>query len=198
MKKYLYIASIGFLLFSCSGGGSSTPTPAPTPEVKNTAPTVPTLVAPINSKLCVDNLVNFQWNVSTDAESNAITYQIQVARDNQFSQIVSTIDGSAISQNISLDKGLAYYWRVKATDSKSLSSDFSAVYSFYTAGAAVANYLPFSPALVQEAWMPAVRSKRSLSLFSSMWSFHGKRKRHRLLFRLFLRVAEKQKASNVG
>jgi hypothetical protein len=150
MKKYLFIASISFLLFSCSGGGSSTPTPPP-PVVKNTAPTVPVLTAPINSKLCVDNLVNFQWNASVDAESDAVTYQIQVARDNQFLQIVSTIDGAAISQNISLDKGLSYYWRVKATDSKSLSSEFSSVYSFYTAGVAVTNYLPFSPALVQPA-----------------------------------------------
>ena len=149
MKKYLYIVSISFLLFSCSGGGSSTPTP---PVVKNTAPTVPALVAPVNSKLCVDNLVNFQWNVSVDAESDAIVYQIQVARDNLFAQIVSTIDGSnLVSQNIQLDKGLAYYWRVKATDSKGLSSDYSPTYSFYTAGAAVTNYLPFSPVLVQPA-----------------------------------------------
>ena len=162
MKKYLFIASFSFILFSCSGGGDS---PAPTPAV-NTAPTVPVLVAPTNSKLCVDNLVNFQWNVSVDAENDAISYQIQVARDTQFSQIVNTIDGSAISQNILLDKGLAYYWRVKATDSKNLSSNFSATYSFYTAGVAVVNYLPFSPVLVQ----PALNTVLNSTTATLKWS----------------------------
>lgn len=159
MKKYLFIASISFWLFSCSGGES----PEPTPVAKNTAPTVPVLVAPTNNKLCLDNLVNFQWNVSVDAENDVISYQIQVARDNQFLQIVKTVDGTAISQNILLDKGLAYYWRVKATDSKSLSSDFSTTYSFYTAGVAVANYLPFSPVVVQPT-LNAVLNSTSATL----------------------------------
>ena len=117
------------MLFSCSGGDS----PEPIPVVKNTAPTVPVLVVPANNKICLDNLVNFQWNTSVDAENDAISYQIQVARDNQFLQIVKTIDGPELAQNIPLDMGLAYYWRVKATDSKGLSSVFSPTYSFYTA-----------------------------------------------------------------
>lgn len=162
MKKYLFIASMSFLLFSCGGGDS----PAPTPVVKNTAPTAPVLVVPANSKLCVDNTVVFQWNVSADAENDVITYQIQVARDSQFLQIVKTIDGSAISQNILLDKGLSYYWRVKATDSKSLSSDFSATYSFYTSGVAVTNYLPFSPVLLQ----PALNAALSSTTATLKWS----------------------------
>lgn len=162
MKKYLCIASISFLLFSCSGGDS----PAPTPVVKNTAPTVPELLAPSNNKLCLDNSVNFQWNVSVDAENDAITYQIQVARDNQFLQIVKTIDGSTVTQNILLDKGLAYYWRVKATDSKSLSSVFSPTNSFYTAGVAVTNYLPFSPVLVQ----PTLNTVLNATTATLKWS----------------------------
>ncbi len=153
---------MSFLLFSCGGGDS----PAPTPVVKNTAPTAPVLVVPANSKLCVDNTVVFQWNVSADAENDVITYQIQVARDSQFLQIVKTIDGSAISQNILLDKGLSYYWRVKATDSKSLSSDFSATYSFYTSGVAVTNYLPFSPVLLQ----PALNAALSSTTATLKWS----------------------------
>jgi hypothetical protein len=155
MKKYLYIASISLLLFSCGGGGDS---PAPAPEVKNTAPTIPVLVAPINNKLCLDNLVNFQWNVSVDPESNPIIYQIQVSKDSQFSQIAKTLDGTALTQDITLEKGIAYYWRVKATDSKSLSSDYSLTYSFYTAGAAVTNYLPFSPVLVEPILNAALNS----------------------------------------
>lgn len=162
MKKYLFIASISFLLFSCSGGDS----PEPIPVVKNTAPTVPVLVVPANNKICLDNLVNFQWNTSVDAENDAISYQIQVARDNQFLQIVKTIDGPELAQNIPLDMGLAYYWRVKATDSKGLSSVFSPTYSFYTAGVAVTNYLPFSPVLVQ----PSLNADLNTTTATLKWS----------------------------
>jgi hypothetical protein len=143
MKKFIYVAVIGFLLISCGGGDDPVPTP------KNIAPTIPVLVAPADNKLCVDNSVSFQWNVSTDSNNDPITYQIQVARDNQFLQIVKTLEGPANSQNISLEKGVAYYWRVKATDNKSLSSNYSSIYKFYTEGEATVNHLPFSPELVQ-------------------------------------------------
>ena len=48
-----------------------------------------------------------------------------------------------------LEKGKAYYWRVKATDSKNAGSKYSATYSFYTEGVALSNYVPFSPQLVR-------------------------------------------------
>lgn len=134
-------------LWSCGGGGGDTPTPTPTPE--NKVPTTPSLVAPTNSKLCIDNSVSFQWNASTDPDGGAITYQIQVAKDNQFSEIANTLTGSATNQSISLEKGIAYYWHVKAIDNKNASSSYSAVYSFYTEGTGETNHIPFSPELVQ-------------------------------------------------
>jgi hypothetical protein len=152
MRKIIYIASIALLFISCGGGssgGGATPTPTPTPEPTNTAPTVPSLVAPTNSLLCINNVVTFEWNASTDAENNPIVYQLQIATDNQFAQIVSTTDVSLRSQAITLDKGKAYYWRVRATDSKSASSAYSGTFSFYTEGVAVANHLPFLPELIQ-------------------------------------------------
>ena len=48
-----------------------------------------------------------------------------------------------------MNKGTAYYWRVKATDSKNASSNYSATYSFYTEAEAVANHAPFLPQMVQ-------------------------------------------------
>jgi uncharacterized protein (DUF427 family) len=147
MRKIIYLASIALLFISCGGGGSDGPTP--TPEPTNTAPTVPSLVAPTNSLLCINNAVTFEWSASTDAESNPIVYQLQIATDNQFVQIVSTTDVSSRTQAVTLDKGKAYYWRVKATDSKNASSAYSGTYSFYTEGVAVANHLPFLPELVQ-------------------------------------------------
>ena len=137
---------IGFIIMSCSGSGGS---PVPSPKPVNVAPTIPTLVAPTNNKLCIDNSVIFQWDVSKDSNKDPIIYQIQVATDIQFAQIVRTIEGSSNSQTITLDKGIAYYWRVKATDSKNLSSNYSSTFNFYTEGVATGNHLPFSPELVQ-------------------------------------------------
>lgn len=144
MKKNIYFIVIAGLLFSCGGGDSSS-----TEENSNTAPTVPTLLAPTNNKLCINNAVSFEWNASTDAENNPITYQIQIATDNQFTQIVKTAEGTSNNQSLTLNKGLAYYWRVKATDSKNASSNYSGTYSFYTEADAVANHTPFLPQIVQ-------------------------------------------------
>lgn len=147
MRNIIYLASMAFLFISCGGGGSDTPTP--TPEPINTAPSVPSLVVPATSSLCINNIVAFEWGASTDAENNPIVYQLQIATDNQFSQIVSTSDVSARTHSVTLDKGKAYYWRVKATDSKNASSAYSGTFSFYTEGVAVANHLPFLPELIQ-------------------------------------------------
>jgi hypothetical protein len=147
MKKIIYLASISLLFLSCGGGGSDGP--ALTPEPTNTAPTVPSLVAPTNNLLCINNMVTFEWGASTDAENNPIVYQLQIATDNQFSQTIPTTPVSSRTQTVPLDKGKAYYWRVKASDSKNASSAYSNTFSFYTEGAAVANHLPFLPELIQ-------------------------------------------------
>lgn len=161
MKKYLYISFISFMLISCGGGGDD-----PVLVLKNTAPTTPILVAPTNNKLCIDSSVNFQWDVSTDSNKDPITYQIQVAKDNQFSQIVKTLESPVNYQTILLEKGIAYYWRVKATDSKSLSSSYSSTYNFYTEAVAIVNHLPFSPDLVQ----PSLNSELSTTKATLKWS----------------------------
>jgi uncharacterized protein (DUF427 family) len=148
MRTIIYLASMALFFISCGGGGSDGA--IPTPEPANTAPTVPSLVSPELSSLCINNLVTFQWRVSTDAENNnPIFYQLQISTDNQFSQIISSSDTSTLTQTIPLDKGKAYYWRVKATDSKNTSSAYSGTFSFYTEGLAVANHLPFLPEVIQ-------------------------------------------------
>jgi len=146
MKKFLYTATIGIVLWSCSGGGDD---PKPVPPAENKVPFTPTLLAPTNGKLCIDNSVSFQWNTATDPDGDIITYQIQVAKDNQFTQIAHSLNESSTIKIISLEKGMAYYWRVKATDSKSLSSSYSTVFNFYTEGSGETNHIPFSPELVK-------------------------------------------------
>ena len=141
----IYSLLISFTLVSCGGGESN---PAPTPELQNTAPSVPTLIAPVTNKLCISNTVSFEWSTSTDAEKNPILYQLQIASDNLFAQIVNSTEVTTPVHAILLEKGKAYYWRVKATDSKNASSAYSSTFSFYTEGAAVSNHAPFLPQLV--------------------------------------------------
>ena len=162
MKNLIYLSIIGFLFTACGGGGGDDS--EPTPEA-NVAPTVPALVLPADNKLCVDNTVSFQWKLSTDANKDLVTYQIQVAKDNTFTQIVKTNEVTADNSSISLDKNTAYYWRVKATDSKGLSSAYSPTYKLYTTGEAVVNHLPFSPELVQ----PAINSVSNETTASLKW-----------------------------
>lgn len=162
MKNLIYLSVFSLLLISC-GGGSDDPDPTPT---ENVAPTVPTLTGPVDNKLCLDNNVSFQWNRATDANNDDITYQIQVAKDNAFSQIEKTFDGSGINATISLAKNTAYYWRVKATDSKGLASAYSSVFKFYTSGEAVVNHLPFAPELVE----PVLNTALSTNTATLKWN----------------------------
>ena len=165
MKNLIYLSIVGLLFISCGGGGDD-PAPTPTPEVKNVAPTIPTLVTPTDNKLCVDNTVAFQWNPATDANKDAIVYQIQVAKENTFAQIIKTAETSTAGQTFPLEKNTAYYWRIKATDSKGLASDYSATYKFYTSGDAVVNHLPFSPELVE----PALNTVLSTTTATLKWN----------------------------
>ena len=161
MRNLLYIIILSFGLTSCGGGGDDTP---PTPV--NTAPTVPTLASPTNNLLCIDNVVNFTWNASTDAEGGTITYEIQVAKNNLFSPVSHTQTSTTTSKSITLEKGIAYYWRVKATDNKNASSNYSTTFSFYTEGVGVTNHLPFSPVLVS----PALNSVQTTATVNLQWT----------------------------
>ena len=166
MKNILYstVISLGLslALTSCGGGGGGDTPPPPA----NKAPSIPVLSAPANNLLCIDNTVNFQWNASTDLEGDAISYEIQVAKDNSFSQIAHTINATTTNKSISLEKGIAYYWRVKATDSKQLSSNYSATFQFYTEGVGITNHLPFSPVLVS----PALNSVQTTTTVNLQWT----------------------------
>jgi hypothetical protein len=160
MKNFIYLSIIGLLFISCSGGGDDLE-----PEAENIAPTVPTLKTPVDNKLCVNNTVNFEWNKSTDTNNDKITYQIEIAKDNQFTQIAKTVEGVSNLQTIELEKNTAYYWRIKATDTKGLSSDYSGAFKFYTAGESVINHLPFAP----EVLAPAMNATLITTTVSLKW-----------------------------
>src|SRR5690606_23362927 len=75
--------------------------------------------------------------------------KIEISKDNQFSAIAKTATVSSPMQTFTLEKGVAYYWRVKAIDSKNESSGFSPVFSLYTEGDGATNHLPYAPHLIK-------------------------------------------------
>jgi uncharacterized protein (DUF427 family) len=144
----LTLISVALSLWSCGGGGGGDDTP-PTPQPnQNRAPGTPTLSAPENNILCIDNVVQFSWTNVTDPDGDQVSYELQIATNSSFTENVQNIPSSTNSTSVALDKGVAYYWRVKAKDTKNASSNYTTGFSFYTEGEGEKNYLPFAPSLV--------------------------------------------------
>ena len=163
-RSYLYlVVTFLFTVISCGGGGDDD---FKEPEPENTAPTTPTLIYPLNNTVCIDNNVVFEWNASTDAEGNRITYQLEVAENNSFSPLLLTENSSGQSKLISLTKGKAYYWRIKAIDSRVAESSYSSESQFITEGEADANHMPFAPTLIA----PALNSEIDGTSTTLSWS----------------------------
>ena len=79
-------------------------------------------------------MLDFQWEAVTDPDGDAVSYTLEISKDNQFSTIDKKLTSSATTNTVTLEKNVAYYWRVKATDNKNMSSDYSPVFQFYTEG----------------------------------------------------------------
>lgn len=163
-KSYIYLAlGLLIILISCSKGEEQGDIQQPD---ANTAPTVPNQVYPLNNTVCIDNSIIFEWNASTDAEGNTISYKIEISENSAFSPILQTETSFSESKLVSLTKGRAYYWRIKAVDSRSAESAYSSVSQFLTEGDGVANHLPFAPSLVA----PALNSEINGASATLSWS----------------------------
>lgn len=148
MKIYrITLLLLTFLgLNSCGGGGKEDPPP---PPKENKAPGIPGLVSPDDKLLCIDNNVTFSWNSSIDPDGDNVEYELMYAKNSSMTQEVRNFKTASLNHTVSLDKGVAYYWRVRAIDNKSKASDFSAQRSFYTEGIALTNYAPFAATIVK-------------------------------------------------
>lgn len=165
MKKINLFYFMGlFILASCGSGGDDESDTIP--ASKNVAPTSPSLKSPTNNLICIDNVVLFDWNGSTDVERDPITYKLEIATDANFTMNLISNTTVNLSKEVSLEKGKYYYWRVKAVDSKNNSSDYTPVYKFYTEMTGVLNHVPFLPVLVS----PALNASVSTSSVSLSWT----------------------------
>jgi len=147
MKSQFKILTLimSIIMFSCGGSDDGMPDPQPI----NNAPNKPVISTPANNLLCISNVVEFKWEAASDPDGDAIKYQLQIATNNQFTEnVYISPEILGTSYQLTLYKGVAYYWRVKTIDSKGLSSEYSNMFQFYTEGDGGSNHLPFAPNMV--------------------------------------------------
>ncbi|GAA3601092.1 hypothetical protein Q4Q39_12570 [Flavivirga amylovorans] len=141
MKKIIKASTIFTIMcfvFACGGSDDSV----------NLAPSTAQLIFPSVDLLCIDNAIAFNWNAATDPEGNAISYKLTIARDRALSDVVEQRTVTTTNVTITLEKAVAYYWRVIAVDNETNEGEPTATQAFYTAGDGVSNYAPFTAALV--------------------------------------------------
>nr|WP_299382605.1 hypothetical protein [Allomuricauda sp.] len=125
------------LLFGCGGS-----------DPVNTVPSVPSLTYPTNELLCIENVLAFRWNPSTDADGDGVSYQIEISSTETFGDIVHADLLNETARTFTLEKGQTFYWRVRAIDDQQNQSAFSTVWRFYTEGEIQENRLPSIPQLL--------------------------------------------------
>lgn len=83
--------------------------------VDNVPPTAPVPTAPADQATGVRTQPTFEWEASTDANSDVITYVLYVSKDQQNWSAYNTRETSYVFES-KLDKGTEYYWKVTAKD----------------------------------------------------------------------------------
>ncbi len=131
------------LIAACGGGESKEPV--------NEAPTSVNLVYPTENLLCIDNTIAFDWSDATDPNKDNIRYKVEVAKNRALTNELKTETANTSQTSITLEKGVAYYWRVTAVDSKGKEGESSPIYAFYTKGEGESNIAPFTAALIKPA-----------------------------------------------
>lgn len=144
MKKVIKtIALFSLPLLVACGGGSKKPI--------NEVPSKVDLVYPTENLLCIDNTIPFDWSDATDSNKDEISYKIEFSDNRSMSNILKTETINTSSKSITLTKGIAYYWRVTAIDSKDAEGEPSSVFAFYTKGTGESNTAPFTAEIVSPA-----------------------------------------------
>ncbi|MFZ2360765.1 MAG: proprotein convertase P-domain-containing protein, partial [Anaerolineae bacterium] len=97
----------------------------------------PTLTAPVNGSTGVSTTPTFTWN----AAAGATSYEIQVASDPAFANIVASaagLTGTSWTPGSALAADTVYYWRVRAVNA--CGDAWSAIWAFRTAASTCTTY----------------------------------------------------------
>ncbi|MEO0077309.1 MAG: hypothetical protein ABIK19_06550, partial [candidate division WOR-3 bacterium] len=93
-----------------------------------TPPSVPNLISPANNAILNDSFVRFYWNRSTDNVSGIKHYQIQIAKNTNFTNAFdTTVVDTTLLRKLT---DTTYYWWVKSYDRANNQSSWSATRSF--------------------------------------------------------------------
>lgn len=96
--------------------------------IREQAVDAPTLVSPANGTIKLPLELTMLWNV----KPNAATYDLEVATDNQFKNIVISQNTADTSYNaVGLDLFTNYFWRVRSINNGG-AGNWSSAYSFRT------------------------------------------------------------------
>ena len=127
IKRYIALVSM-IALLSCSNDDNGGPGPIP----QNVDPTIPVLVFPTNNLTCTGIDLGFSWNASTDADGDTISYVIDISTVPSFGSVAFTATTTGRTRTFDLEKGITYFWRVKARDRQGNESAYSSPQSFFT------------------------------------------------------------------
>ncbi|MFV0531440.1 MAG: hypothetical protein ACK5MD_08365 [Flavobacteriales bacterium] len=154
----LIITSTILFIIGCDSGNNNTG------GTSNIVPTRAVSIYPVQNQLCTENVVNFQWNASKDANGDAVEYTLRIYTNFPNKDLYDDYKTTELNQTITLEKGKAYYWEVIASDGEGeMSGDF---HQFYTESNAVVNYAPFSA----EAIFPEISSDVNAGTTVLEWS----------------------------
>lgn len=102
--------------------------------VENHFPSAPNLAGPADRAVVDIATPTLQWGASTDVDNDAITYQVQLATDDAFANVIANGNNVANAQwapNV-LDNNAIYHWRVRAVDSEGGEGQWTAARQFST------------------------------------------------------------------
>ncbi len=109
------------------------------PTDEDHAPTVPTVISPLQDEFVTTLTPALEIQNSTDGDDDEITYQFEIYADDQYSNLVAANDNVPQSMGTTswtlaeeLSENQYYFWRVRATDGYSYSQ--WAYGSFFAAG----------------------------------------------------------------
>jgi len=147
MKKIYALLAFAAIAVSCGDSDESGSGGAPDAAV---------LIAPIDNSECLtgtpvsstQSKITFEWNPS----ENATDYKLYV-KNLVTNSSVQYNAGSALTYDVTLEKGTPYSWYVSARKESGAASS-SDTWQFYNAGDSVTNYAPFPAQVI----LPAMSS----------------------------------------
>ncbi|HSH03486.1 MAG TPA: M4 family metallopeptidase [Anaerolineae bacterium] len=128
--------AVGNYTFDVVGtDGSSNSTTSVNLNVSPTTLGTPSLTSPADAATGVDASPTFSWS----AVSGAVSYDIDIATDSGFSNIVDSANVAINSYTTNLSPNTTYFWRVRANNSCAVGG-YSSTFSFTTANIACTTY----------------------------------------------------------